>query len=189
MLPIVWITGTTLYVPELDQAFYNCISEVKKGYEVMFPETEWTGKIEVTKAIECDRAAEFGKCAMFYSGGIDSTQTLISHLNEQPMLVSVWGSDIEVENQIGWEFLKNGIDVLMVEQGDVRLYGYSYGFIGGCCGKISKDILAFTGKLILHRDCDRIKSFLRNYNIYSLELSNKPLTDVGSIFPVIQEAE
>ena len=60
---------------------------------------------------------------------------------------------------------------------------------GGCCGKISKDILAFTGKLSLHRDCDRIKSFLRNYNIYSLELSNKPLTDVGSILPVIQEAE
>lgn len=112
VLPIVWITGTTLYVPELDQAFYNCISEVKKGYEVMFPETEWTGKIEVTKAIACDKAAEFGKCAMFYSGGIDSTQTLISHLNEHPMLVSVWGSDLEVENQIGWEFLKNGIDVV-----------------------------------------------------------------------------
>ena len=83
--------------------------------------------------------------------------------------------------------IKNGIDVLMVEQGDVRLYGYGYGFIGGCCGKISKDILAFTGKLSLHRDFDRIKSFLRNYNIYSLELSNKPLADVGSILPVIQK--
>ena len=96
---------------------------------------------------------------------------------------------ITAESGIYNACIKNAVDALMVEQGDVRLYGYSYGFIGGCCGKISKDILAFTGKLILHRDCDRIKSFLRNYNIYSLELSNKPLTYVGSILPVIQEAE
>lgn len=84
--------------------------------------------------------------------------------------------------------IKNGIDVLMVEQGDVSLYGYSYGFIGGCCGKISRDILAFTGKLSSHRDCDKIKSFLRNYNTYALELSNKPLVDAGGILPIVQEA-
>lgn len=109
VLPIVWLTDSTLIVPELDEAFYNCMPAVKKGYETMYPETEWKGKIEVGKIVPCDRKAEPGKCAMFYSGGVDSVQTLISHLDEKPILISIWGSDIKVDNTDGWNILHNAI--------------------------------------------------------------------------------
>ena len=109
VLPIVWLTDSTLVISELDEAFFNCLPDVKKGYETMYPETEWKGNIEVGKIVPCDREAEQGKCAMFYSGGVDSVQTLISHLDEKPTLISIWGSDVKVDNTEGWNVLFKAI--------------------------------------------------------------------------------
>lgn len=105
VLPIVWLTDSKLVIPELDEAFYNCLPAIKKGYKAMYPETEWKGTIEVGKIVSCDRKAKPGKCAAFFSGGLDSVQTLISHLNEKPLLVSIWGSDVKADNEEGWNTL------------------------------------------------------------------------------------
>ncbi|NLL92250.1 MAG: hypothetical protein GX222_07570 [Ruminococcaceae bacterium] len=79
-----------------------------------------------------------------------------------------------------------GSDCCLVSSNGISLPGYSCGFLGGCCGKISKDLMAFTGKLSLHPDFDVIKSFLRKYDVDILELSAMPLTDIGGIIPVIE---
>ncbi|MEE1076308.1 MAG: hypothetical protein UHY68_03475 [Acutalibacteraceae bacterium] len=79
---------------------------------------------------------------------------------------------------------KRHIDVLKIEPGFINLYGYNYGFIGGCCGKLSKDILAFTGKINAHKNYMDIKAFLNNHKVNILELTNKPLVDIGSIIPI-----
>ena len=105
VLPIIWLTNSTLIIPELDEAFFNCIPEVKKGYMKMYPESAFLGEIKVKRIVPCDRPAEPGKCAMFYSGGADSVQTLISHMEEKPTLLSIWGSDIKYSNSEGWKAL------------------------------------------------------------------------------------
>lgn len=76
-------------------------------------------------------------------------------------------------------------DVLLVQKGSVRLSGYPYGFIGGCCGLIAPDTLLFVGDYKKLEDAERICSFLRNYGIYAESLSDGPLTDIGSFMPVI----
>ncbi len=85
--------------------------------------------------------------------------------------------------------IKNDIDVLKIDSGYISLYGYDYGFIGGCCGKLSNDILAFTGKINGHKNYKNIKSFLHNHGVYISELSNKPLLDIGSIIPFKEATE
>ncbi len=83
--------------------------------------------------------------------------------------------------------LKNSdIDCLKISTGNIELPGFDYGFIGGCCGKLSKDILAFSGKLESHPNSDNIKAFLRNYNVYSENLNNEKLIDIGGILPVME---
>ena len=79
---------------------------------------------------------------------------------------------------------KQGFDVLKIEKGDILLSGADYGFIGGCCGKLSGDIIAFTGKLVYHHSCDRILSFMRNRGVYPEYLTNGKLTDIGGILPL-----
>ena len=109
VLPIIWLTDSKLIVQELDQAFYECIPNVKKGYETMFPESTFAGEISVDKVVPCD-APVSGKTAAFFSGGLDAVHTLISHLEEKPALISIWGADIKYENEEGWQIVHKGIE-------------------------------------------------------------------------------
>lgn len=77
-----------------------------------------------------------------------------------------------------------GFDVLEIEKGDIFLSGSHCGFIGGCCGKLSKDTVAFTGSLDCHRDGERIRAFLHAHGCTALELSPNRLRDIGGILPL-----
>lgn len=74
------------------------------------------------------------------------------------------------------------IDYLYISPGSILLPGLDYGFIGGCCGLIDKNTLAFFGDLSYHPDYDIIIKFLSNHNVKPLYLKKGPLIDRGSLF-------
>ena len=76
---------------------------------------------------------------------------------------------------------QNGLDVCEIHQGHISLPGYSYGFIGGCCG-ITNHLLFFSGSIDLHPDRDQMISFMRDHAITPISLSDEPLFDAGSLF-------
>ena len=78
------------------------------------------------------------------------------------------------------------LDVLKIQEGYIDLPGYTYGFIGGCCGKLAPDKLAFTGSLKNHPSGTRIQTFLRQHGVTPLELCQGPLIDVGGIIPLAE---
>ena len=81
----------------------------------------------------------------------------------------------------------NGIDCILISKGSVKLKGHNYGFIGGTCGMINKNLIAFTGKLSTHTDSDIIINFLDKHNIDFVELTDGPLIDIGGIIPITEE--
>lgn len=107
VLPIIWLTDSRLVVEEMDRAFYDCLPNVKKGYEGMFPESRFAGEICPKRLVDCDH--ENNGCGAFFSGGLDATQTLVSHIQERPHLISIWGSDIQWDNPEGWKVVHDGI--------------------------------------------------------------------------------
>ncbi len=97
-------------------------------------------------------------------------------------------SDAIITEDVGiFQKVKKHMDVLLVKCGAVKLDGYAYGFIGGACGKIAKDMLAFTGSLKYFQEYEDIFAFCRNHNVSVLELSNYRPFDLGSILPVAEE--
>ena len=82
---------------------------------------------------------------------------------------------------------RHNIDVLKISEGDVMLPGLDYGFLGGASGKISKNIIAFSGNISRHRDYKKIYNFCAERNVELLSLSDEKLIDVGSIVPVIEK--
>ena len=104
VLPIIWMTDACLEIDEIDKSFYDSIAEFKKGYIQMYPDVKFKGEIKARRIINNTYKDE-KKSAMFYSGGLDSASTLISHLEEKPILLSIWGSDIKYDNKDGWELV------------------------------------------------------------------------------------
>lgn len=119
VLPLIWLTDSELVLDEIDQAFYDSIPDFKAGYIKMFPKASFKGKI-TAGAIRDFSYPDEGKCATFFSGGLDSIHTLISHYDEHPTLITIWGSDIRPDNVEGWNklepVLKNVADTLNLEQ-------------------------------------------------------------------------
>lgn len=92
--------------------------------------------------------------------------------------------DISVYNAV---LQYNNIKSLLVEKGSVNINKYDYGFIGGCCGLIDKNVLLFNGDLSTHTDFDKIRNFLYDNDIDYIDIKGKPLTDIGSIIPIMEK--
>ncbi len=92
--------------------------------------------------------------------------------------------DISIYNAVSQY---NNIKSLLVEKGSVQLKNYNYGFIGGCCGLIDINTLLFNGDLSTHSDFDKTKNFLYDNDIKYIDIKGKPLTDIGSIIPIMEK--
>jgi len=74
-----------------------------------------------------------------------------------------------------------GIDCLLIDWQGVSLPGFSYGFFGGCGGRISEKEFFVCGSLKNHPSKDKICGFLEKYNYVLKESGENDLKDVGSI--------
>lgn len=109
VLPIAWMNNAKIVIPELDYTFYKSIKLIKKGYEKMLPNIKFKAKIKVGKKIKNTYEAS-ERVAACFSGGVDSFSTMISRLDEKPDLVTIWGADVDYENEKGWSVVKEFVE-------------------------------------------------------------------------------
>lgn len=81
---------------------------------------------------------------------------------------------------------ENRIDSLLISPDSIQLAGQSHGFIGGCTGLITPDILAVTGSLEKHPDYSNIKMFLAKHGVKMVNLSDSSPIDLGSLIPLLE---
>ncbi len=92
ILPIAWVYDADIYVEQCDRDFCLSIPEFKKGYSVMYPMIDFKGKLIADALIE--NRKDLSGASVFFSGGVDSFDTIIRHSDENPLLLTVWGADI-----------------------------------------------------------------------------------------------
>lgn len=78
----------------------------------------------------------------------------------------------------------NGIETLLITLGNIKLFEYNYGFIGGSSGFISKDTIAFFGNITNHPDYISINSFLIKNGKKLKNLGKNILWDFGTLLPL-----
>ncbi len=91
---------------------------------------------------------------------------------------------ITADEGIYKRLINSGIDTLKIQPGSIKLNTMSYGFIGGCCGLIKKNLLAVNGNLNLHPQSREIINFCEKHNVNIVELSKNNLYDIGSIIAI-----
>lgn len=99
LLPIMWIFDLEIEVEKLDKNFFESIPNIKKGYKKMYPNMSFKGNIIVNELI--DYSFKNTNSAVLFSGGVDAFSTLISHIEEKPDLITIFGADINLDDKIG----------------------------------------------------------------------------------------
>lgn len=110
VLPIVWLTDANLELPELDSDFFNSIEKFKQGYINMYPMLTFKGEVKTSRLFKSETTTppqQKETSAAFFSGGVDAFATLIAHASEHPMLMTLWGSDIALDDTEGWQIVEN----------------------------------------------------------------------------------
>ena len=80
ILPMIYLENINVYVDKIDKDFYEAFFKIKKGYKKMLPKGDWKGKLIAKKIINHTSNPKKGKSSLFFSGGVDSTCTLVSHV-------------------------------------------------------------------------------------------------------------
>ena len=78
-----------------------------------------------------------------------------------------------------------GLEVLQIRAGYIQIPMYDTGFIGGCCGKLAPDQMAFYGSVDEHPDGAVIRRFLQRRGVQTVCLCDGPLQDIGGIVPLM----
>lgn len=118
ILPVTWVSNAILYVPELDKQFYEAIPEFKRGFIDMYPDCEFQGELQIDRIVENNLKESVSDSAVFFSAGVDAYCTLAQHIDENPDLITVWGSDIPYDNESGWNTL---YEVIRTEASKLQL--------------------------------------------------------------------
>ena len=109
VLPIAWLYDAEIVVDEIDKTFYENLVKVKEGFVKMYPMLSFKGTMLVKKIVDNSLELKEEKAAVFFSGGVDSNFTMLTHLAEKPTLVSIVGADVALTDRIGIDILKKNV--------------------------------------------------------------------------------
>lgn len=99
MLCLAMFSGDEIEIDELDKDFYECIPNVIDGYRELYGERIKNVKIHCKKIAENKYSIDDNSpkvCA--FTGGVDATSAVASHINENLILCNIWGGDIQLDN-------------------------------------------------------------------------------------------
>lgn len=94
ILPVSWLTGTNIHVKTLDKTFLESMTEVQAAYGEMYPKGNFSAKIFVDDVIENTfKDTGYG---LTFSGGLDSTYSLMINSKKNPHLITYLGTDMSL---------------------------------------------------------------------------------------------
>ncbi len=102
VLPMAWVYDAEIVVSVCDKAFYGSIPEFKKGYREMYPMMALQGTL-TTEKLEENIPKAMERSGAFFSGGVDAFNTLVCHASEKPVLLTLWGADVQLSDEEGWK--------------------------------------------------------------------------------------
>ena len=110
VLPIVWLADAELVLDELDKTFYECLPEVRHGYMLLSPMLDFLGgELTVGKIVD-NGYVPSSQEAVLFSGGVDAFATMLNHIDRKPMLITLWGADVALDDEAGWRVVSEHVN-------------------------------------------------------------------------------
>jgi len=93
VLPLAWITGSDVSVGKLDKSFKESMDRLQDYFKQFYPLIPFKTKIHAEELVENQIDVEYAerRTGLLYSGGVDSTYSMIKNLELKPRLIMHWG--------------------------------------------------------------------------------------------------
>jgi hypothetical protein len=107
VLPLAWLTDCDIQVDSLDKRYSESMFALKEELNNMYPAKPYKTEINASRFVE--NKVEAKGAGLLFSGGVDSTYSLISNWEKRPHLIIVWGIDMHPypEYRSHWEGLES----------------------------------------------------------------------------------
>ena len=94
VLPFAWLTGTDVQVGKLDSRFHKSMGLLQQEFAKRYPHAPFKTEIHAEKLVENKiNITDQKRTGLLFSGGVDSTYSLIKNIQQNPMLLMMWGVD------------------------------------------------------------------------------------------------
>ena len=94
ILPLAWLTGTDVYVGTLDSRFHKSMGLLQQEFAKRYPRAPFKTEIHAEKLVENKiNITDQNRTGLLFSGGVDSTYSLINNIEHNPRLLMIWGVD------------------------------------------------------------------------------------------------
>lgn len=90
VLPLMWLTDTTMWVNEIDRTFYDCIYRLKNAYQELYPNYLLKGRFVAANPTNCEYEIK-RECLLLFSGGIDAHVSYLRNKHYNPLLCNIQG--------------------------------------------------------------------------------------------------
>lgn len=109
VIPLIWITNSSLKVKDLDKSFFDCLTNVKAAYQMMFPNVPFHGSL-IVSSINENKYIPTHEAASFFSGGLDAVTTFTRIKHKKPLLITEYGwHDDEIQMSEVWDSDKENV--------------------------------------------------------------------------------
>jgi hypothetical protein len=88
VIPVIWLSGKEYTIAEMDEDLYYSLITIKEFFKRFFYNTAWEGELKPDRLVKNILPQTNSKSAALFSGGLDSTTTVLRHFDEDLTLIS-----------------------------------------------------------------------------------------------------
>lgn len=114
LLPVAWMYNSNLIVDKLDKTFFECLDDIKRGYKEMYPMASFDGNIKFN-VLEDNSYVPQNEFLCLFTYGVDSLHSVINHIDENPILTTLWGADVAIESPQVWVNVEKNISKFAID--------------------------------------------------------------------------
>jgi len=116
ILPIIWFYDCVLDVDVMDETYACSMDAVKAAYQALYPKIRLAGRVNIGTRVATASRNHSLRAALF-TGGIDSMATVLQHRQENPLLISIRGSEARVHQEKAWQQVDSAQSAAAAEMG------------------------------------------------------------------------
>lgn len=115
IMPIAWFVGFDVYVEEVDQTFLESLESLKSEFNKYHPKKNLQGTLIFENAIK--NKIKGDRSCLLFSGGLDSFESYTRNYNLNPLLISIHGADVAIDDTKRWnDFVRFNNEESIVQQ-------------------------------------------------------------------------